>query len=230
MATTLGDLRDRVRSQTDTENSEFVTDVEIFRFINDELGELADLLNGTSEDYNITGVQSTISSTSTNLFELPEDFLQARGVDRDIGGRWVTLRRYEQPERNRYSAVRTPGTVRYRIMAGACVIIPAESSVGTYQLWYVPRFIPLADGDATLPDYIDTQAWHAFAVAGACARVQRKQDLDDGPWMAEKARQQARVLSAAKVRDAGPPKRMVDVRSARWRWGRDGYYGDEGDW
>jgi hypothetical protein len=59
---------------------------------------------------------------------------------------------------------------------------------------------------------MDTQAWSEFAIVGTCVKIMNKMNLDPSGFMAEKAEQKERVISAAKNRDSSGPKRMANVR------------------
>lgn len=242
MATSIGDLVQRARWKTNTEANTFVTDQELATVANDCLGELDDILVGLYEDFKLAQTTLTITSNvdGQNNFALPVDFLKSRKVERQWGGDWVTLFPFSLQE---HSALTHPILIRngtgwlgyYRIEGPICEVLPWQNAAGTYRLWYVQSFTPLtfsvdANGafttsTATLPAYMDTQAWHAFAVAGICIHVQQKQDLDAGVYVQERETQRQRVIGAGKSRDAGPPKKVADVRRrngalGRWGWGR----------
>lgn len=236
MSTTLADLIQMVRWRVDIPGTPtgggYVTDTEITAYLNSSLAELDDLLIQTYQDYKVTSANSTISSTSdgTNYFSLPTDFYQARGVDRQESGSYVTLQPYNFQKRNTYNypAVAAPYgylDVHYLIQGDKCFISPWQDAVGTYRLWYVPKFINLVDSADTLEPYMDTNAWSEFAVVDVAIKILQKQDLDASSFMAQKAALQGRVVNAAGVRDAGPPKRMADTRYARRRGVSGGWGG-----
>jgi hypothetical protein len=214
--TTLGDLLTEVRRRADVP-SQFVTDAEGYSYINGSLAELDDLLIASNEEYKISSASGTITSTAvgSNRFAIPSDFLKARGVDRTDGGRPRAIEPFSFRQRNagghyRYDP-RFPD-VRYYVMGGHVYIAPREASAGSYTLWYVPSFTPLASGVTALPTYMDTQAWHEFAVLGAVRKIVAKQELDISGWVAQEDRARARVVDAIAPRDAGPPRRAIDSR------------------
>lgn len=213
--TTLANLIQMVRWRADlgdsSTGSEYVTDAEITAYLNSSLGELDDILTTTYETYKTTKV--TISITSGNSFPVPANFLQLRGVDRQISGVWATLYPFNSEQRNSFNypwlAAPLPGgyaEVFYQLAGANVEIIPASSAIGVYQLHYVPEFVKLVSVGDTLQSYMDSQAWHEFAVAGVCAKILMKQDLDPSAFFAEKQAHQQRIVNAAKPRDIGPPK------------------------
>lgn len=229
--TLLSELVTTLRQRSDTVASLFFTDSELGGYLNAALAELDDLIVATSEDYKVTLTSPlTIASSveGSNYFALPADFLKSRGVDKQIGGapNWASLERFELSQRNAFSPPLESrvGWIQafYRIEGSKCWVIPATSAAGIYRIWYVPRFTPLALG-AAVPDHMDTQAWHQFAICSAYGDMLMKQDLDaSGPY-ALKAAQQARIMTAAATRDAGAPRKMVNTRYGReghrLRWG-----------
>ncbi len=185
-----------------------MTDDEIDSYLNIELAELYDLVVTTHDDYSVTTATASISSVADDIayFAVPADYMKARCVERQRAGRWERIHRL--PSLNE-----TDGWLGYIVLGAQVHIRPASQAIGTYRMYYVPSFAVIASG-GSLPASIDTNAWHAFAVAGACARVMRKQELDAGPFYADKTTQQMRVLNAAHTRDSGPAASAVDARGA----------------
>jgi hypothetical protein len=219
MATTYAQIIARARQRTDMVENEFVDDTtELLLWAGDDLAELDDLLIRSSDDYKLTTTARTVAA-GADYFAVPDDFLALRGVDRQVSGAWATLDRFSLAERNRYAdQVGIAGrwcTARYRLAGARVYITPADSAPGAYQIHYVPKFTaPTATSDA-LPTYMDTQAWHAFAVASLCAKIKAKQDLDPGVFLQDRAEQRQRVLDAAHPRDKGSPRRVVNTRRRR---------------
>ena len=157
---------------------------------------------------------------------MPDAFLKSRGVDRLYGGSYIALQPYNFQKRSSYAyPINRAGDVadsKYRIQGDRCYIIPEQNAAATYRLWYVPKYSALVSG--ALPSYMDTNSWHEYAVADVGAKVQQKQDLDASVFVQQKLMLRDRIVNAAKTRDAGPPKRMVDTRYGRsddrGGWGR----------
>lgn len=227
MATTLTNLIDSLRFQTNMEESQFVTDSELTGYLNSSLAELDDILVDEYDDYKITPVTLTISSNvdGYNYFYIPSDFLKGRLVEKQINGQWKELRRFNLQAKNRFhfplGAVFGDRFVnlQYRLLGDKVYIEDFSQAAGTYQLWYVPKFTPLTDGYSTLPAYMDAQSWCEYAVADSAIKVLDKQNLDPAVFMARKEALKQRIIKAASSRDAGPPKVTVDSRS-RNRFGR----------
>jgi hypothetical protein len=204
-------------------NSQYITDTEVVAYLNSELGELYDLMVDSSEDFytiNATGLTVLGSDpvAGTNYFTVPADFMRLRGMDMLIGGQWATMRTMEFPERNAFNwpmMVIPFGYVTnwFTLVHDRVYINPAQNAGSQqYRLWYTPSYTALASGDS-LPKFMDTNGWTEFAVNGACARIQTKQDLDPSAFSAGKDAQRIRVLGAIKPRVSGPPRKAVDTRT-----------------
>lgn len=218
--TLLSDLVTTLRARTDTSASQFVTDSELAEYLNSSLAELDDLLVATFEDYKVTTVQLTIASSveGSNYLTLPADFLKSRRVERQGSATWIPLHRFQIAQQTWYATAGASfdrlSSLHYRIEGSKCWVIPWSNAAGIYRLWYVPRYLVLASGDA-LPDYMNQQAWTEFAICDSGAKVMQKQDLDPSIFLAQKQAQRERVLTAAGNRDAGPPRHMIDTRGAQ---------------
>lgn len=234
MSTSLLTLRTRARQRTNMENNTgFVTDAELTDMLNCSLGDLDDTLVSTYEDYKLTDYLTSISTPveGQNYFALPSDFLKCRGVDRQFNGTYMTMDNYNFTKRNQYSFpvmnfVYGYLDVYYRIQDGYCFVIPWQNCAANYRLWYIPKFLTLVNDGDVLPAYMDTQAWSEYAVVDTCIKILAKQDLDPTTFMAQKAALQARIINAAKPRDAGPVKRVQNTRYNRG-WMGPGWNSDE---
>ena len=234
MAVTLQDLIDQTRFRSNMEENNFVTDAELTIYINNSLAEMDDVLVTTYNDYNLNTFQAVLTDTN-NIISIPSNFYKLRGVDfQDPSAstnQWVTLRPFQLVERNRGTSTigraidpwgRTK--VSYLLTNAGITITPATSAAGTYQVFYVPKFNPLVLTTDTLTIQMDTQAWIEYVVVDCCAKINNKQNMDPSGFLAEKAALKQRIISAARNRNAGSPKGMVNVR-----YNDDSYF-TPGDW
>lgn len=235
MATTLQNLIDQVRSRSDMENNQFVTDTELTSYINNSLASLDDILIGTYDDYRVSTFQSVLSGTNATI-PIPSNFYKLRAVDFNSGQgqvNWQTIYSFQLPERNRsqnnLNTIVNPyinNDLSYRLSDAGIIIMPAERAAGTYQIWYVPKFIALADTDDTLTIQMDTQAWVEYSIVDVCIKILNKQNLDPSGFMAEKAELKQRIVSAAKNRNSAGPKRVANVRFQSSDYDQSFYNGD----
>ena len=136
---TLTELRTLSRQRADMENSQFVDDTELTRYLNNSWGELYNLIGENfNEDYFTTS--STISLTSgTDSYSLPSDFYKLRGVDLVVTStESVPLRRYNWAQRTRNSLTVYARDYRYRLQKNSIVFTPVPSTSDSVKLFYIP--------------------------------------------------------------------------------------------
>ena len=112
----LTELRTLTRQRADMENSQFVDDTELTRYLNNSWGELYNLIiDNFNEDYYTTTNTFTLTS-GTDSYSLPSDFYKLRGVDLVVTTtESVPLRRYNWAERTRNSVTVRARDYRYRV-------------------------------------------------------------------------------------------------------------------
>jgi hypothetical protein len=135
----LTELRTLTRQRADQENSQFVTDTELTRYLNNSWGELYNLIiENFNDDYFTTS--STFSLTSgTDTYDLPSDFYKSRGVDLVVAStQSIPLRRYNWAQRTRNSVTVYARDYRYRIQKGSIVFTPSPSTNDSIKLYYIP--------------------------------------------------------------------------------------------
>ena len=212
----LGDMQDRVRQETDQEQSTFVTDAELTTWINQGIAEVWRLL--TSADPNRGITTATISCTSgTTEYALPNDFMAIRGLDYPLGGgRYISLEPYAFAERNQLTGSSTAYVpIRYLVMRGSVdnstsrlSLLPDPGTVDL-RLWYVavPALLSLStddfDGIAGFEDY---------PIAWAASRVRKKAEEDPSIEFADLARIESRITSEAGRRDRTGLEHVARIR------------------
>lgn len=125
---TLLELRDEVRQRADMENSQFVSDAELDRYINESISELYDLIieSAAQEYYLDTYTINTVSGRDT--YSLPSDFYVLKGVDADLGAtRPVPIRPYMLNERHREMDTAWQ-EVQYRLLGAANIHGPDDTN------------------------------------------------------------------------------------------------------
>lgn len=223
MSVQLIDLRNQVRQRCDQTNSNYATDDEVNTYINHSYAELYDLLTDTYEEYYTTDGY-IISVSSGNTITLPSDFYKLRGVDRSVdgsAGNWMSITNFNFEERDKYTQTSLVGiywtnTVKYKLIGtNSLKLYPANNANGTYQIWYIPRFINLVNDSDTVSDL---QNWHEYVVIDAAIKIMVKEESDPTMLLAAKADMRARIQTAASNRDVGEQERIGDVHSSWRRW------------
>ena len=135
----LSELRQLTRQRADNENSQFVTDTELTRYLNNSWGELYNLIiENFNEDYFTTSHSFSLTS-GTDSYSLPSDFYKSRGVDLVVTStESVPLRRYNWAERTRNSVTVRARDYRYRIQQGSIIFTPLPSTNDSIKIFYIP--------------------------------------------------------------------------------------------
>jgi hypothetical protein len=188
---TLLELRDRIRFESDMQNSTRATDAQINRLINTHRSELYDRLvaAGPPDYYATTGTVTTI--VGTIAYALPADFRSLLGVFRNASS---TRRKEVRP-----------------LVDGQRASYDAPASVEAFTLEYVPAQASLTlDADTT----DGVSGWDELVVQ-LCARAllrRERRDVSAFDRAIEEAR--SRVMANAPKRDASGPRFVHDVESA----------------
>ncbi len=219
MATFLQDIITITRQRSGMENNYAVSDIELSGYINNSLAELDDILVTDYEDYRLATFQSVLPADGqSNQIPIPSNLYKLRGVDylvNGAGSRWITLFPFQLPDRNKDTGIQVRtyrNNLSYRLGDASIIIMPQVQAGGTFQVWYTPKFVPLATLSDALNIQMDTQSWVEYAVVDCCIKIFNKQNLDPSAFMQEKMLLQARVRAAAKNRDSAGPKSVANVR------------------
>ncbi len=225
MASTLAELKTRVRERCDMENSTFISDSELTTYINESYAELYDLIIATYEDYYTVEVDLT-ASNQDGVLTLPSDFYKLRGLDRSLGSSnedYITVYKYNFNERNVKDSA--PHRLRaaqglyveYRIVKNEIKLTPKASSDGDYRLWYMPQIAFLVDGT----DTVDAPAgFDEYIVIDAAIKCLVKEESDTMALDRAKALMTKRINDMAVNRDADQPEAISDTqdRAGQWYW------------
>lgn len=157
----LGALRLQAQQRSDLENNPFVSIAEWNQYISQSYKELVDLLVAaygneyffaTNYAFGITNAQSYSLPDGTPSFQnangtQAQKFYKLLGVDLQYSSSpsgYVTLRRFEFIERNKYAYPNTAinwngySNLRYRIEGNSLFFIPVPMAGQTARIWYIP--------------------------------------------------------------------------------------------
>ena len=202
----------------------------ILRWLNEGGQELHNLFVASYEEYMRERVTITFDGRTPPEYPLPDDFLKSLGMDYVVS---TTDRRrmekFQNAERNtRQNGVLTAppslyGVPQYRIIGNVVEIIPNPSS-GTAELFYVPEFKPLRDGEAVKDrwPYV-REGQETYAVIHAQYKAAQREEADVRPFLAEKQAKQLEIMTALKPRDAAESWRITDTQGVaeaelKWWW------------
>lgn len=191
-------------------STQYVTESELTTYVNQGGAALHDLITAANEDYYITAVEFTLSTTNT--YALPLNFYKLRGLDYQSGSRWTTVPAFNFAHRNRYSdtARRRPEYPEraYRVMQGALFVLPEDDYAGTYRLWYLMKFSELVSDSDELDDL-----WKEYVVCYAAIQMLQKEEDDCSALLNKLAMLERRVVGMTAKRDLGGPRHVAEARS-----------------
>lgn len=213
---TVSELITRIRERSNTERSNFVTDDEIIRYIDQGYTKLYDLIVSKFENYYINDYSFQTTGT-TQFFDLPTDFYKMVGLDQfqntsGSGDNALTVRPFNFNERNRYNnilfAVTAAAFYRYLIQGSKIKILPPPDAGITFKMWYVPAPTKITSTAQTIDG---VSGWEEVVVLYAAVQIMNKQELDSNPLKREYAEAVDRVMTMATERDAALPERVTDL-------------------
>lgn len=204
IANILAEARSRADAETPDPTADFTTDVELIRYANKSYKQLIDLICSQG-DAAIDLL--AVSTTLTTPFVLPTDYYRLVGLDGPNPGSispWIALRPFQFKNRNTYTDTQFP---RYRIVNGALMLTPSDSTVTSVRLWYVP--VP-----ATLTDVSSVQSfngWDDFLVGSIAAAICVKEDRDPSPHLGYAQAAASRILEACSRLAIAEPKTIAET-------------------
>ena len=147
---------DRVVASGDYTDA-FITQLELYSYINQSLFELYDLMVSRYECYYYLKKYGFITDGASDQFPLPSDMYKLLGVDLQIAANasgsngYLTLRKFEMVDRNKYAYPNVQvvygvlTNLRYKLAGNMLWLVPRAGAGQTLQLWYVPKLAPLVE-------------------------------------------------------------------------------------
>jgi hypothetical protein len=209
MTITLAQLRTNARNRADMSNSSFISDSELNSYINSSIAELKDLLiSAYDSDYDVQSVTFS-ATTGTDSYALPNGtnysaapaFYKLKGVDIQEGSEWKSLKPFNFNERNRKTKL------RYRLVGDNIMFSNLESNY-TVKLWYIPVATTLTLDADTLNDL---NKFSEFVEISAAIKMLQKEESDITSLMADREKQEQRIIRMAQNRDVGQPESVSDI-------------------
>lgn len=225
---TLLQLRDEVRQRADMVNSDFVTDAEINRYLNESISELYDMLISCKGQEWYISRYTFPTVAGQELYSIPpgEDFYMLLGVDADMGGSTpIPLRPYmldERHDRGLWYAGSGWGYLeraRYRLeglinpttgdYTHQITLKPAPTASGTNITLLYIRHAPELDLDTDVWDGFN--GWEEYAIVDAAIKCLEKEESSTIALERRKERLIERIEGLASSHDNSFPERVVDV-------------------
>jgi acyl-coenzyme A thioesterase PaaI-like protein len=199
------------RDRTDQQNSTFITDAELLRFINTSYKELYNKIIKANSTYYMS--EETINIVSNqNAYTLPTDFYKVQGVDLLTNtSQKYTAKPFSFENRNRDSGLNFYSTpfLRYIIQGNEIRFVPMPNSTQTATLYYIPLPITINDGAQTINT---VNGGYAFLVADVCKMIATKaEDSNVQEFLQEKMQATQDIMENFNTRDEGMPETITDV-------------------
>lgn len=218
---TLATLRTRVRERANMENSTFVSDSELNRYINYSINDLRDkMIIKTGEEYFADTEPYTLVD-GTEEYSLPADFYKVISCQvLGDNGLYFPLKRFEYAEQNEYARplYYRSADIRYRIRGSKLVINPATNIGGrVIRLIYVPLPPELTQDSDTLEGF---NGWDEYVILLSAIKCLQKEEQDVADLKQELMVMDARLDKMMDNRDHSQPARVQDTsrlsRGARY--------------
>lgn len=154
----VSDLVAQIRSESDLNKSQVLTDFQIAAIISDAGSALQDVFTGAQQHWNISTFDFTLAGgVNGNSVPLPVDCQQGHSVDVNPGTPQPYTLRYLSNWLDRNKMSGSPfvisalggGPREYYFLGapgagGTLVVLPANSAAGNFRLYYTPFWVPLA--------------------------------------------------------------------------------------
>lgn len=205
----LSTLRFGARVLSDTVNDGHITDDELDLWLNQGVREWEGFLRKAyGEFYNVSSTTFSVS-TGTALYSLSAitggTFGNLLGVDRQVQGSYVPMKRYTWQKRQEQD-----GVERYALIGSNLRFQPPPTGTETRQLWWRPAATSLTT--PAQPWQFHVERGDEYVQACAAEKACIKQETDPSPIIRLKNEIRAEVMADANVRDAGEPMTVQSVR------------------
>ncbi len=228
-ATTLATMTLQAQRRADMENTTFISASEWTGMVNASCQQLHEkLVEAYGNDYELAATFAITTDGTNDKYDLPTDFFKLLGVDLQLSASgasnasgWVTLRRFNFSDRNKYSApsiqtVFGRTNMQYRLAGGKLWLTPLPAAGQPLRLWYAPRFTPLS-GPTDSFDGIN--GWEEWVVNDVAMKACVKEETSISDLQRLQAVQEDRLASIVENRDAGSPATTVDVYASNGGYG-----------
>jgi hypothetical protein len=220
-------MRTEVRQRADMENSLFVSDTEIDRYLDESLTDLYDLLVA---DMGMEAFQTSttfVTVANQREYTLPSTYYLLLGVEVEVtsGDTPIPLKPYMYTERYDDSPLYPPRVGGWAECARYRTYNEVNQTTGvvthyirfnvkppdghTVRVWFVPS-CPVLDADTDVFDGVN--GWEEYAIIDSALKcLEKEQNPSLEPLQLRLARVLNRIRSLAHSRDASFPQRVQDV-------------------
>lgn len=208
MATTLSQVKTRVRERVDKTSSTYLSDSELTSYINASYAELYDLMVGTYQDYYTASTTFSLATSDAGVYAIASNIYKIRGVDYLIGSEYVPIKPFNWVSRGSDAKV-----LSYRLVGSSLRLEPTSDSVGSYRLWYIPAYTALSSDSDNLDSYMTRSNWEEYVVIDVSIKILAKEESNTDHLLFEKRQIRDRIETMANDRDLDQPFSVSDTRS-----------------
>ena len=214
----VSELQTICRDRTDNQNSSFITDDELLRYINTSYKELYNKLLKANSTYFMT--ETTINLVANqSAYTLPADFYKVQGVDIiSTTTEKITAKPYSFENRNRQNYIRnqTSQFYWYIIQGDEIRFIPTPQLATSATLFYIPVTPTITAGTDTITS---VNGGYQFLIADVCRRIAIKaEDSNVNEFVLEKREAIQDIMDNFATRDEGMPETVTDAYSLNDRY------------
>ena len=208
------ELISTVRSKSDLEKSDFITDEEITNYLNLAHSHLYNMIVDTNQDFFI---KSVTFRASGHAVQLPVDCYKLRALDYYVLDKYFVSAKpigfgERQLEQNNFQrpyvfSDRFSNPIKYSLRGRELKIFCDEEFAHdyTFVLWYIPKPDKVGEG-AELP-----QGWERYLIHSACMDVRNKQDTSTREFERLVMRDKDDILNTCQRRDFNGNSVIQDV-------------------
>lgn len=212
----VADLIDTVRQLTDNENTQFVTDTEILKYLNTANTDLYNTVVKQEEDYFIIYENISINAEYINL---PATCYKLCGIDIYHDGDTISLKKIKMADRNRYKNYSNRIAItdyKYIIQGNKLRILPAPTTSYSGVIYYIPYPVDLTiDGTFDLP----LSMWEEYLTHYAAVKILDKDEQSSTNFRNDLKDIKQQVLEQVMNRDQNEAIQITDYyRSERSWW------------
>lgn len=196
--------------------SQFVSDAELLRWMNQSIAQLTRWIVGRCPDWYLSSSLRDVTS-GTATVTLPSDFWLERGVDIRVSGDWRNMRPFNWGERNRLqNAGGAKEHLTYRIVGSSMYLypVPGFTETGVIRLWYIPTPTQFAIAIGGAAENWDTIAgFDEWVILNCCVINCAKEESDPSVYIAQIQKLEGELSAIVQQRSVGEPDRVRDVEA-----------------
>lgn len=206
----IADLITEVRELSDMEETEFVTDDEITRYLNQAYRDIYNILVQSYEMYKVTS-DDTTTVAGTKDYSLPSDFLKLVKVYYVNGTNEYPLRRMTLHEPDSYGRIYSTA-YRYTLLGDNFRLHPTPNTADTIRLYYVPAATAFTKTSTNI-DF--GQHMDEYCVVFAAVKCLEKEKSPTNELIADRQMLRQKCIEAADPRDFSEPASVMDTEYDR---------------